>query len=190
VPLLNTVRAFLRLAPLALGSAAASSGPAEQDLSIRLLNEYSRPSASQPAGLRHWTLVGAPTLVPSRSEGACCRLLANATREDSLSHVGVQIEASRGFTAEVRVYSNLGQFVDRISFAVPQSQFDQLAPGSRHNTRMLRILWDSHTEDGTPAGTGAYVLKTRVTLDPVPGVVRSGTLTRIDYRIVALLRKR
>lgn len=184
--LVHTVRSIVRLVPWAAGAVLADP---EDDLSIRLLNEQSRPALSQSA-LRTWAFEGAPAVVPERRAGACCTHTAFSSREDSLSRIGVVIEASRPFTTDIRIYSNLGQFVDRIAFTIPSSQFEQLPPGSRPKTRSLRVLWDNRTATGAPAGTGAYVLKTRVTLKPLAGETNAGTLTRIDYRIVALLRNR
>lgn len=184
------LRAFLRLAPCA--AACAFAGPAlpapaadEATLDVRSFNAFS--SAAADPGESRWTLVGAPPLALEKQAGACCEYLPAPTRSDSLSHVGIRIEASRGFSVEVGVYSNLGDFVDRLAFSVPQSQFEKLEPGSKSNTRVLRVLWRNQTQGGRLAGTGAYVLKTRVTLN---ASAQSGALTRTDYKIVALLRTR
>jgi hypothetical protein len=182
--LVRSLCAILRLAPWAV-ACAWGSDIATQSLDVNPLSVFSSASENQSSGARHWTLVGAPSLALEKQSGDCCGYVPVASRNDSLSHVGIQIEASRGFTVDISVYSNLGDFVDRLVFSVPQSQFERLAPGSKSNTRLLRVLWDNRTESGRLAATGAYVLKTRVSLNPTAA---AAALTRTDYRIVALLR--
>ena len=50
------------------------------------------------------------------------------------------------------------------------------------SSRVLMMLWNGRTEDGKPAGTGAYVMNTVVSL------VKGGQHIA-DSRIVGVLRK-
>jgi hypothetical protein len=108
------------------------------------------------------------------------------TTEDSLRYVGSIIEASRAFKVEVRIFTNLGQFVNRIEFSLTQAEFNKLAKGVKSNTRRLKVLWDNRAADGSLAGTGAYILKTTVTLLKIPGVAEDESVST-DFRIVGVL---
>jgi hypothetical protein len=99
----------------------------------------------------------------------------------------MDIEASRAFTASIRIFTNFGQYVNKIEFTVSPEEYLKLSKGITNNTRILRILWDNRAQDGSLAGTGAYVLKTDVTLLKIPGVVEDQVLLS-DYRIVGLIR--
>jgi hypothetical protein len=83
---------------------------------------------------------------------------------DSLRHAGVTVEAGGPFKAHIRIYSNLGQFVNRLILTVPEGEFPKLDAGAEPGMRKLRILWGNRAADGARAGTGAYVFKTEVSL--------------------------
>ena len=87
----------------------------------------------------------------------------------------------------INIFTNLGAFVNKIEFEVPQNEFDKLSKGIKNNTRMMRVLWDNRAQDGTLAGTGAYIFKTDVTLLKKPGTAEDQEV-RSDYRIVGVLR--
>jgi hypothetical protein len=183
---MGSAKTMCAISWLALCAAACvSAAELPPVLNLDLFSDFSVADDDAGAGSSHWTLIGAPSLALEKRTESCCRYSPVASRTDSLSHVGIQIEASRGFNLDISIYSNLGDFVDRVAFAVPQSQFERLAPGSSSNTRLLRVLWNNRTESGRMAGTGAYVIKTRVTL---LGNAAAGSLTRTDYRIVGMLR--
>lgn len=136
----------------------------------------------------NWLLVGAPALRVSSPEGASARTLAGPiSRIDSLRYVGLQVAASRSFRADIRVYDNLGQFVNRLSFRVPAGEFSKLPLASDGRTRRLTVLWDNRAANGNPAGTGSYVLKSTVTLDRLPGLPEEDA-EKTEYRRVGVLR--
>jgi hypothetical protein len=106
--------------------------------------------------------------------------------QDSLSYVGLSVEASRTFAVDVRVFTNLGQFVNKLGFSVSQTEFLKLEKTAR-GTRTITVLWDSRARNGSLVGTGAYVLKTTVTLLKIPGIAEDNAI-RTDYRRVGVLR--
>jgi hypothetical protein len=136
----------------------------------------------------NWLLVGAPALRLSSAEGAPVRTLAGPiSRLDSLRYVGLQVAASRSFQADIRVYDNLGQFVNRLSFRVSASEFSKLPLSADGKTRRLTVLWDNRAANGNPAGTGSYVLKSTVTLERLPGMPEEDA-ARTEYRRIGVLR--
>ena len=90
---------------------------------------------------------------------------------------------------EIQIYTNLGQFVNKIQFALTQSEFTKLTKGVKNNTRQLKVLWDNIAADGSKAGTGAYILKTTVTLLKIPGIAEDEAVST-DYRVVGVLRSK
>jgi hypothetical protein len=109
------------------------------------------------------------------------------TSIDSLRYVGNVIQASRAFRVEIQIFSNLGQFVNKIGFTISQGEFAKLSKSPSGNTRQLKVLWDNRTSNGNLAGTGAYILKTTVTLLSIPGIAEDET-SSTDYRLVGVLR--
>jgi hypothetical protein len=109
--------------------------------------------------------------------------------EESARYAGLAIEASRTFAVDVRVFSSLGEAVDRIGFSVPQSEFEKLAPGPSGHSRILRLFWDGRSRNGSPAATGAYIVKTTVRLLPVPGIAE-GEEEKTEVVRVGVLRSR
>lgn len=138
---------------------------------------------------QHFVLVAPASLNATPGEpGKNWSVLANLSAKDSASVVGIELEASRAFRVTISVYSNLGQFVNKIDFSITQAEFDKLNKGLKNNTRKLSVLWDNRAEDGSLAGTGAYILKTEVTLLRIPGIA-DDQVVRSDYRLVGVLRK-
>jgi hypothetical protein len=87
------------------------------------------------------------------------------------------------------IFSNLGEFVNRIRFTVSQAEFMKLSKGTKNGTRQLRVLWDNRVANGRPAGTGAYIMKTTVTLLRIPGVAEDEAEST-QFRRVGVLRPR
>ena len=159
---------------------------------LATLGTYTHNDFSRTQGLTrepsNWLLVGSPALRVAASSGAPSRTLAGPlTLADSLRYVGVQVEASRSFQVDIRVYDNLGQFVNKLAFSVPPSEFSKLPAGPDGRTRRLTVLWDNRSENGAPAGTGTYVLKSTITLDRLPGLPGENA-GRTEYRRVGVLR--
>lgn len=156
-------------------------------------NTVSKADNSIPADQRtQWVLVGSSTVKITTEEGPadCCRLVPTMTPQDSSKYVGIKVTASRSFRVEVKVYDNLGQFVNKLTFSVSQAEFTNLArEGLTGNNRSIRVLWDSRTVDGAFAGTGAYVFKTTVTLNKIPGIAED-EVVRTDHRLVGVVRDR
>lgn len=160
------------------------------------LEFHNSVSQGQDPGLTgkggNWALTGpGAASVVSEDPVRCCAVLNGVdgplSREDSLKYVGLKVEASRAFRLELRVFSTLGQFVDRLTITVPQSAFQNLEPGSKSGWKRLRILWKNRARNGSPVGTGAYVIKTALTLLKVPGVSEVEE-TRSDVRVVGVIR--
>ena len=68
-----------------------------------------------------------------------------------------------------------------------QAEFLKLEKGAGRGTRLLKVLWDSRTRNGVRVNTGAYVIRTTVTLLRIPGIAEDNTV-RTDYRRVGVLR--
>lgn len=157
-------------------------------LGIEAQNELSRVRGQGWAPSR-WLLVGAPTLKVSTGSGMAGSAVATElTREDSVSFVGLRLEATQSFQADIRIYDNLGQYVNRIAFTVPPSEFSKLPLASDGRTRRLTVLWDNRSEDGHLVGTGSYVLKSSVSLLRLPGMPETAP-SRTQYRRVGVIRR-
>jgi hypothetical protein len=158
-------------------------------LQVQQHNDWSRGVAVNDAKPgEHFVLV-APVNLDPKAEGTAKNwgiVPALVTEADSLRYVGSIIEASRAFKVEVQIFTNLGQFVNRIEFSLSQAEFNKLAKGVKNNTRRLKVLWDNRAADGSLAGTGAYILKTTVTLLKIPGVAEDESVST-DFRIVGVL---
>lgn len=138
-------------------------------------NPMARNSTQTLNDGRHWIISDAPNLAPriETRSGPCCRVLTapvNAQNPDSGRTVGIVIEVSREFTLDVRVFNNLGHFVNRLNITVPRSEFQKLTPLDGKDSRFLRLLWNGQAEDGTLAGTGVYIFMTSLSLLPSPGL--------------------
>lgn len=119
-----------------------------------------------------WIVSDAAGLDLGKGGRACCSIASvpvDAHNPDSLRLVGFIIEASRGFTLDLKVYSHLGEPVHQVAFAVSDAEFPKLAAGARKGTRLLRLLWSGTTREGTRAGNGVYVFKSVIALSPAPG---------------------
>jgi hypothetical protein len=153
-------------------------------------NDYARAGDVAPAKPgEHFILVAAGGAAPTAENAVKNWGVVNAlaTAKDSLRYVGDIIQASRAFKVDIQIFTNLGQFVNRIGFAISQAEFAKLSKSPKGNTRQLKVLWDSRTSEGNLAGTGAYILKSTVTLLRIPGVAEDEASTT-DYRVVGVLR--
>jgi len=137
------------------------------DLKVGFHNQVARGPgpASVPAGM-HWILTAPESLQPRVGDPIhCCAYAAGSmTAPDSLRHTGVTVEAGGPFRADIRVFSNLGQFVNRLILTVPEEEYAKLEPGAGQSLRKLGILWSGRAGNGALAGTGAYVYKTEISL--------------------------
>lgn len=160
-------------------------------LTVASHNDYSRGGdVVDPKPGEHFVLVTpAAGLNPTPDNGGrnWSIIPALSTKADSLRYVGNVIEASRAFKVEIQIYTNLGQYVNKIQFSLTQAEFTKLSKGVKNNTRQLKVLWDNRAADGSLAGTGAYILKTTVTLLKIPGIAEDEAVSS-DYRIVGVLR--
>jgi hypothetical protein len=146
-------------------------------LQVAYPNPIARPTTDAawpgPIADRGWTLVHAdPQIVFLGAGSSCCKHIGSAlTGNDSASHALTRIEASRGFSATLRIFTNTGEFVHRLDLTVPQSEFARLDPGATPGTRRLDIGWSALAYNGRRVGTGTYIFRTEVTLlpDPVGG---------------------
>lgn len=162
------------------------------DVSTRLImtrhNDFSRGGdGGQAQPDRQFILVAPAGLsLPASDRKNWSTVPAISTREDSLRYVGNFIQASRAFRVDIVIFSNLGQYVNKLSFTVPQSEFNKLPKGSSNGTRSIRVLWDNRAQNGRMAGTGAYIMKTTVTLLRIPGVAEDESSSS-DERLVGVL---
>ncbi|MDB5105998.1 MAG: hypothetical protein JWP91_3687 [Fibrobacteres bacterium] len=159
-------------------------------MSLEYHNSYSQGQDPGSSGDgKHWLLTGAgATSAASNDPARCCSVLDGAlSREDSVKYVGMKVEASRAFRLELRVFSTLGQFVDKLTLTMPQSGFQNLEPGSKEGWKRLRILWRNRALNGGPVGTGAYVIKSTLTMLKVPGISEVET-TLSDVRVIGVVR--
>ncbi len=153
-------------------------------------NDYARAGDLVPPEPGQQFVLVSPVSVNPTPDGSAknwAMVSGLATPQDSLRYVGNIIQASRAFKVEIQIYSNLGQFVNKIGFTIPQAEFQKLAKSATGNTRQLKVLWNNRTSEGNLAGTGAYILKTTVTLLRIPGIAEDEA-TSSDYRLVGVLR--
>lgn len=148
-----------------------------------ITSDYTAP---RPAG-KHWIIAGSPDMVVSSATPNCCEVKPVLTEEDTTANVGIRITASRGFRVQIQVYDNLGQFVNRLSFVLTQEQFNALPKPAAGSNRTVWVLWDTRTENGSYAGTGAYIFKTAITLNKIPGVAEDAQEIT-DHRRVGVIR--
>ena len=160
-------------------------------LEVSQQNEVARPSDQvATSNNEQFLLITSPSLTPTPAADVVKNwniLPGPLNTVDSSHYVGISVEASRAFKLSINIFTNLGLFVNKIEFAVPQNEFDKLAKGIKNNTRVMRVLWDNRAQDGTLAATGAYILKTDVTLLKIPGISKDEEV-HSDYRIVGLVR--
>ena len=151
-------------------------------------NDYSRGGDGGPADPdRQFVVVASDPLTSAAGSQNFSVIPSLATQRDSLRYVGNLIEASRAFRVEATIFTNLGEFVNRLSFTVSQAEFLKLTKGTKSGTRQLRVLWDNRARDGRPAGTGAYIMRTTVTLLRIPGVAEDEAVST-DFRRFGVLR--
>lgn len=154
-------------------------------------NVYSQVDNSIPLSDRkQWVLVGSPTVkITTEGSADCCRLVPALTPQDSAKYVGIKVTASRSFRVDLKVYDNMGQFVNKLAFSVSQAEFANLQKEPVGSNRSLGILWDNRTLDGAFAGTGAYIFKTTVILNKIPGIAED-QVERTEHRLVGVVRDR
>ena len=154
-------------------------------------NQVAKPTGTLSPGIEKGFLLVAPVnLVPKPASGSEINwdiIPGPLSISDSSHYVGIAVEASRAFRVSISVFTNLGQFMNKIAFSLTQAEFDKLSKGVKNNTRVIRVLWDNRASDGSLAGTGAYVMKTDVTLLKIPGIAED-QVVRSDYRIVGVVR--
>lgn len=153
---------------------------------VKPINDVARQDGLLPPDGKQWILVGPGNLAVKPLDGTgCCRLVPSPlSPADSQRYVGVTVEASREFQVRIQVFSNLGHVVNRMGFAVPKEEFAKLPQGSGKDTRVLRILWDNRASDGSRCGTGAFVVRTTITLAPGPNQAAE---TRTASRLVGVV---
>jgi hypothetical protein len=158
-------------------------------LGIRPQNTVARTASHQglPDG-NPWIISDGPNLairMASNKESCCSHASTpvNAQSPDSLRLVGIVIEAFRGFTLDLKVFSHLGEPVDHVVFSVPESEFSKLTPVAGKEARFLRLLWNGRTRDGSRVGNGVYIFKSAVTLLPAPGTARAPVAASSSRRI-------
>lgn len=143
---------------------------------IKPVNDVARIGVGQdPSGRHQWIISDAPGLQvkSATGNGACCLIMprpVDSRSRDSLGSVGILVEAPRGFRLDLKVFSNLGQFVNEVTFTVPGPEFSRLTAVPGKETRYLRLLWTGEAASGAHAGNGVYVLKTAIKLLPMPGL--------------------
>lgn len=159
----------------------------------RLHNQVARTTdVSSGLGGPHWLISGASNLrVQTTTPGLCCQVVGQDLKfghADSLHYTGVVLEASREFQVDINIFTNLGQFVNKVAVTVPREEFLKLPQVPGKETRTLRLLWKGLTESGSRAGTGAYIFHTVTRLLPVPGSTGPNLVTS-EYKTLGVLRR-
>lgn len=136
-----------------------------------------------------WTLVHANPQIAfvSEAQNCCGHLTPAMAAADSSSRTRINLEASRGFSATIHIFTTTGEFVHRLNLTVPHAEFARLDPGASPGTRRLQIQWNAKSHQGRKVGTGSYILRTRIDLlpDPVGGAAPAQFT---DTRIIGVLR--
>ncbi len=155
--------------------------------SVKIISALS-PVASYPEAPKypdHWAIV---RTVPGITEQTISRSSRNVVLVEPAppsgkpdSALGVRLEASRSFKAEIFVYSNLGEYINQLELDFPPEQFLQLQEGSEGGKRRIDIKWDGFTDKGVKVGTGAYVFRTVLTLRP-----QGGQKSEIESKIIRM----
>ena len=158
-------------------------------LTVKSHGEVAQPKAIPTLIVgKQFVLVAPPALTPNlESTPNNWTIKQDLPTGDSASFVGIELEMTRSFRATMSIFSNLGQFVNKIDFSLTQPEFEKLANGSKNHSKKLTLLWDNRAQDGSLAGTGAYLLKTDVTLLKVPGIAED-QVVQSDIRRVGLVR--
>lgn len=157
-------------------------------LQVTRHNDFSRTQETRQVDYSEWILLGPPNLQVQSNPGNYWHLNPGTlTKEDSLAHVGVALEASRAFKVDIHIFSNLGEYVNQFSFTVSPAEFEKLPKLGKGANRSIRVLWDNRAWDGRLVGTGAYVFKTTITLLKIPGIAEDNAV-RNDSRVVGVLR--
>ncbi len=142
------------------------------DLVVSNHNTVAKPQISEMSNDSHqWTLVGPSNLqVESSDATKCCKIIdAEHAKTEFSSYVGFVLQASRAFSVDVKVFDHLGLYINKLHLKVSQNEFDKLPKGSTKGTSTLSLLWNSRTEDGGFVGTGVYIFKTQMHLEPLAG---------------------
>ena len=154
-------------------------------LDLERHNDVAMPGDLLASG-GQWFVVAPPgvrILPDPEFKSTCCQILPwPMAKSDSGRYVGARVEATSGFAAEVQVFSNFGQLVNKIHFTVPQAEFGKLPAGPKDSSRVMEILWGNRTREGNPAATGAYVLRTTIKME-------KGNVIRSQARLVGLIRQ-
>ncbi len=143
-------------------------------LSFSPLNSIAKPKTQASSVVNeHWTLLNPNVLeIQTLGKGKCCNTRTQPfTAEDSLEYVGLNLEMSREFSLEIKVYDHLGLFVDKVHLKVPRSEFLKLPVGHTLGSKAFRLLWNNRAENGNLAGTGVYIFKVQIYLEPLAGAV-------------------
>jgi len=142
---------------------------------------------SLPPGTQ-FLLAGAPNLQTVSVGGMtnCCASSGgdfSGSGADSSRYVGIILSATREFSAEFRIFDNLGTLVNETKFQLPKAEYLKLPYDPVTKTRKVRFLWNGLTKDGAKVGTGAYILLGKLDLAIEPGVAEDRVSTRITRRI-------
>jgi hypothetical protein len=153
-------------------------------------NDYARAKYLPTSPFEpQWLIVAPPTVVATPGDKSDHWRIQSGPMSpiDSLRYVGLTVEASRAFRVDIHVFSNLGQLANKLAFTISEAEFLKLDKAPGGHSRVLKVLWDSRGQSGRPVGTGAYVIKTQVTLLKFPGIAEDDAV-RVDYRRVGVLR--
>lgn len=158
-------------------------------LDMRRYGDLARGSGAAETGDgMQWILLGPPGLSPEPQGGSkCCRVLPGPLGPlDSAHYAGVTLSASRAFRFQAQIFSSLGEVVNTLSFWLSEAELRKLPPGQEPGTKTLTVLWDRKARDGRLAGTGAYVLKAKLTI--IPDADERGLVSRILAGRIGVLR--
>jgi hypothetical protein len=164
-----------------------SAGPIQFDF-----DNQSRPVELPVTEQTHWIVAANPGIKLENSKPEQLKVMDPSLPEfkndstSSLSYPGVKIESSRSFRADIWVFTNMGDIVDKYSFNLPQIEFDKL-PKGKQNTRILKLYWVPKAKNGRLAGTGAYIVRYTITLNKIPGIAEDEKVTT-DVKILGYVR--
>lgn len=142
---------------------------------------------------KQFLLVGAPTLKVDPVDGStnCCVVKGgwNPTNvQDTSNYTGIKLSATREFSAQLRIYDNLGMIINQTAFKVSKAEFAKLPQDPLTKARTVELLWNGRTKEGRRVGTGAYIVRGTITLETEAGIAEDKRVARFSERI-GVIRK-
>jgi hypothetical protein len=108
--------------------------------------------------------------------------------KDTSNYTGIKLSATREFSAQLRIYDNLGMVINQTAFKVSKAEFAKLPQDPVTKARTVQLLWNGRTKEGRRVGTGAYIVRGVITLNTEAGIAEDKRVARFSERIGVIRR--